>query len=92
MRPVGERPHIRAAVERPENPDDEGLGRSLRERVRAEDEDPGDLRGRQLVRQEIDDEDPRRDEEGVSGGVERVAVVRGEVGGDFGGNLVELRV
>lgn len=49
-----------------------------------EDDEAGDERSRELVGQEIDDEDARGDEEDGVGGVEREAVVSGEFGGDFG--------
>lgn len=56
------------------------------------DDDTGDIGSREFVSEEIDDEDTGSDEEGGTGGVKRVTVVSGEVGGDFGGDLVELGV
>jgi len=46
VRLVGERPHIRAAVERTENPNNERFGGRLGERVRVKEEDTGDFGGR----------------------------------------------
>lgn len=92
MRPVGERADVTVTVQRPENPDDEGLGGRFGERVSIKDDDSGDLGGWDFVGEEIDDEDPGSDEEDVAGGVEGVTVVGREVGGDLGGDLGELGV
>lgn len=84
VRLVGESSDVEVSVGGPEDADDEGFGGGLGEGVSVEDDEAGDERRRELVGQEIDDEDARGDEEDGVGGVEREAVVSGEFGGNFG--------
>lgn len=84
VRLVGESSDVEVSVGGPEDADDEGFGGGLGERVSVEDDEAGDERRRELVGQEIHDEDARGDEEDGVGGVEREAVVSGKFGGDFG--------
>lgn len=53
--------------------------------MRVEKNEPRDIRGRKLVREEIDNENPRGDEKRRAGGVERETVMGREIGGDFRG-------
>lgn len=84
VRLVGESSDVEVSVGGPEDADDEGFGGGLGEGVSVEDDEAGDERRRELVGQEIDDEDARGDEEDGVGGIEREAVVSGKFGGDFG--------
>lgn len=81
---VRKRANERRFVERAENPDDERLRGGFGEGVDGGDDEAGDLGSGDSGSEEIDDEDARGDEEDIAGGVEGIAVVGGEVGGDFG--------
>ncbi|PON37027.1 hypothetical protein PanWU01x14_323650 [Parasponia andersonii] len=81
---IGEGPDVGAPVEGAEDPDDEGLGGGVGEGVGGEDDEAGDGGGGDFGGEEVDYEDSGGDEEDGAGGVEGVALLGGELGGDVG--------
>lgn len=89
---VGEGADVGRGAVGAENADGKGLGGGVGEGVGVEDEEAGDARGGELGGEEIDDEDPRRDEEDGAAGVEGLALVGGEIEGELGGAGIRVRV
>lgn len=53
-----------------------------------ENDDAGDMRSGQFLGQKVNDENSGSDEKDLARGVEGMAVGDGEIGGDFGGDMV----
>lgn len=81
---VGEGSNVERPIGRPQNPNDESLRGSIGKRMGVDENDSGNGGGGEAASEQIDDENPNGDEKDASGGVEREAVVSGEVSGDGG--------